>query len=102
MLPSMPGTPPSRAPARELLLANHRFPGPYVVKAFGPGAGGFAAEVVAAAVEVVGESRADVQQRTSSRGNRVCVTLTVNAFTVDEVIDVYERIHRVPQLMMIL
>lgn len=93
---------PSRAPSRELLLANHQFPGPYVVKAFGPVAGDFTTEVVAAAVEVVGESRADVQQRTSSKGNRVCVTLTVNAFSVDEVIDVYERLHEVPQLMMIL
>ena len=98
----MTTSPSPRAPSRELLLANHRFPGPYIVKAFGPGQGGFAAAVVAAAVEVVGESRADVQQRTSTRGSRVCVTLTVNAFTVDEVIDVYERIHEVPQLMLIL
>lgn len=98
----MSASPPSRAPSRELLLANHRFPGPYVVKAFGPGVGSFAEEVVAAAVAVVGDTRADVQHRTSSRGNRVCVTVTVNAFTVDEVIDVYERIHGVPQLMMIL
>lgn len=98
----MPGQKPQTAPSRELLLANHRFPGPYLIKAFGPTAGEFAEEVGRAAAVVVGEARADVQQRTSSRGNRVCVTVTVNAFTVDEVIDVYERIHAVPDLMMIL
>lgn len=102
MLRAMPGQEPSVAPSRELLLANHRFPGPYVVKAFGPTSGSFAQEIVHAAVLVVGETRADVQQRTSSGGKRVCVTLTLNAYTVDEVIDVYERIHQVPELMMIL
>lgn len=98
----MPGQTRATAPSRELLLANHRFPGPYVIKAFGPASDGFREGVVAAAVVVVGEARAGVAQRTSSRGSRVCVTITVNAFTVDEVIEVYDRIHRVPNLMLIL
>jgi putative lipoic acid-binding regulatory protein len=98
----MPGQPRATAPSRELLLANHRFPGPYVIKAFGPASDRFREGIAAAAVVVVGEARAAVQHRTSSRGRRVCVTLTVNAFTVDEVIDVYDRIHRVPDLMLIL
>ncbi len=98
----MSGHSSSAAPSRELLLANHRFPGPYVVKAFGPASDVFRDGVVEAATEVVGESRADVQQRTSTRGSKVCVTLTLNAFSVEEVIDVYERLHRVPDLKMIL
>ncbi|MCA9708550.1 MAG: DUF493 domain-containing protein [Myxococcales bacterium] len=98
----MPGHTGRAAPSRELLLANHRFPGAYVVKAFGPSTEAFVEGIVVAAVDIVGEARAHVQQRTSTRGSRVCVTLTLNAFTVDEVIDVYERIHRVPDLMMIL
>lgn len=98
----MRGQTRATAPSRELLLANHRFPGPYVIKAFGPASEAFAEGVVAAAVLVVGETRATVAQRTSSRGGKVCVTVTVNAFTVDEVIDVYDRIHRVPDLMMLL
>lgn len=98
----MSGDKPSTAPSRELLLANHRFPGPYVIKAFGPAPGPFADGIAQAAAGVVGEARATVAQRTSSRGNKVCVTVTVNAFTVDEVIDVYDRIHEVPNLMMIL
>jgi putative lipoic acid-binding regulatory protein len=98
----MPGQTRVTAPSRELLLANHRFPGPYIIKAFGPASDRFREGIVAAAVIVVGEARASVAHRTSSRGGRVCVTLTVNAFTVDEVIDVYDRVHQVPDLMMIL
>jgi putative lipoic acid-binding regulatory protein len=98
----MPGQTRATAPSRELLLANHRFPGPYVIKAFGPASDQFREGIAAAAAVVVGEARATVQHRTSSRGSRVCVTLTVNAFTVDEVIAVYDHIHRVPTLMLIL
>lgn len=98
----MSGQTRATAPARELLLANHRFPGPYVIKAFGPASDRFREGIAAAAVIVVGEARAAVAHRTSSRGSKVCVTVTVNAFTVDEVIDVYDRIHQVPDLMMIL
>ncbi|MCX4246998.1 DUF493 family protein [Paraliomyxa miuraensis] len=98
----MPGQTRAVAPARELLLANHRFPGPYVIKAFGPASDEFRAGIAAAAVLVVGETRASVAHRTSSRGGKVCVTVTVNAFTVDEVIEVYDRIHRVPDLKLIL
>lgn len=90
------------APSRELLLANHRFPGAYVIKAFGPASDRFREGIAEAAVLVVGETRATVAHRTSSRGGKVCVTLTVNAFTVDEVIEVYHRIHQVPDLKMIL
>ena len=98
----MPGQTRATAPSRELLLANHRFPGPYVIKAFGPASDRFREGIAAAAVLVVGDARATVAHRTSSRGGRVCVTLTVNAFTVDEVIDVYDRIHQVSELQLIL
>lgn len=98
----MPGQTRATAPSRELLLANHRFPGPYMIKAFGPASEGFCDGILAAVVMVVGEARAAVQQRTSSGGRRVCLSVTVNAFTVDEVIDVYDRIHQVPELKMIL
>ncbi len=98
----MPGQTHATAPSRELLLANHRFPGPYIIKAFGPESDQFREDVMAAAIVVVGESRASVAHRTSSRGAKVCVTLTVNAFTVDEVIDIYHRIHQVSDLQLIL
>lgn len=99
MLPGVKGS--KRAPSRELLLANHSFPGPYVVKAFGPGADSFREEVEACAHAVVGV-RVEVTQRASKGGNRMCVTLTLDAKNVDEVIDVYDRVHEVDGLKLIL
>ncbi|MBL4687804.1 MAG: DUF493 family protein [Nannocystaceae bacterium] len=94
--------PRSKAPSRELLLANHVFPGEYIVKAFGPGTDDFRGAIRSAAVVVVGEERASFTERASRHGAKVCITLTLNAETVDEVIDVYERIHTVGTLALIL
>ena len=90
------------APSRELLLANHSFPGEYIVKAFGPCTDAFREGIVAAALAVVGEERAIVAERASRHGAKVCITLHLNAHSVDEVIDVYARIHVVDDLAMIL
>lgn len=92
----------SKAPSRELLLANHAFPGEYIVKAFGPHTSAFREGVVSAAREVFGEDRAEVAERASRHGAKLCITLRLNAQSVDEVIDVYERIHRVETLALIL
>jgi putative lipoic acid-binding regulatory protein len=93
---------PQRAPSRELLLANHDFPGEYVVKAFGPASERFRLHVRAVAAAIFGEERAQVLERTSSKGARVCITLQVNARSVDEVIDAYERLHESPDLLLLL
>lgn len=93
---------PRTAPARELLLANHQFPGEYTVKAFGPNDEAFRRAIAAAARAVVGEDRTTVSERTSSKGGRVCITLDLNVETVDEVFDVYSRIHAVAELELIL
>lgn len=90
-----------RAPDRDLILAQHEFPGEYVVKAFGPGTRSFAQAIEACATAVVG-NRARVDERMSRHGSRMCVTLTLQAETVDEVIGVYHRIHEVDELMLIL
>lgn len=94
--------PPSRAPNRELLLEAHDFPGEYIVKAFGPASDEFAASIRSCATAVVGQERAQVSERMSSKGSRMCVTVTLEAQTVDEVIAVYDRIHQVPGLKLIL
>jgi putative lipoic acid-binding regulatory protein len=91
-----------RAPDRDLLLEGHQFPGEYIVKAFGPGSEVFAAAIRACATAVVGADRAAVSERKSRKGARMCVTLTLRVQTVDEVIAVYERIHDVPGLALIL
>jgi putative lipoic acid-binding regulatory protein len=75
-----------RAPARELLEAAHTFPGEYLIKAFGP-----------ATVPLL-----VLSERLSSKGNSICITLTLTAETVDEVILAYDRLHDVPGLRMIL
>ena len=93
---------PRTAPARELLLANHAFPGVYTVKAFGPSTDEFRAGIEAAATAVIGPDRAQVSERTSTKGRRVCITLDLNVDTVDEVLDVYARIYGVVDLKLVL
>lgn len=91
----------SRAPARELLEATHQFPGPYLIKAFGPATELFRVAVEAAAREAVG-GRLELSERISSKGNSICITLTLTAHDVDEVVLAYERLHEVSELKMIL
>lgn len=91
----------TKAPARALLEANHQFPGEYVIKAFGPAQPEFRVGVGEAVTAAVG-ARVEVSERVSSKGNSICITLTLAAETVDEVIFAYERIHAVPGLRLIL
>lgn len=91
----------SRAPNRELLEASHEFPGEYLIKAFGPATEAFRVEVHAAGREAVG-ARLELSERVSSKGNSICITLVLQAETVDEVILAYDRLHGVASLKMIL
>lgn len=90
-----------RAPARELLEANHSFPGEYIIKAFGPAQAEFREAVGHAARKAVG-TRVVFRERLSSKGNSLCITLELTAEHVDEVISTYERLHDVPGLKLIL
>ena len=91
----------TKAPARALLEANHQFPCEYVIKAFGPAQDTFRVGIGEAAAAAVG-ARVEVTERRSSKGNSICITLTLAAESVDEVIFAYERIHAVPGLRLIL
>lgn len=91
-----------RAPSREMLLAVHRFPGPYVIKAFGPAGGAFRASVVEHAHAAADEARVVVHERATRSGDRVCVTVTLHAERVEEVEDVYSRLYTLPDLLLIL
>ena len=91
-----------RAPSREAILAAHRFPGQYMIKAFGPGGGGFREAVVTHAHGVVGEGRVSVAERATRSGDRVCVTVTLEADSVEQVEDVYARLYQLPDLLLIL
>jgi putative lipoic acid-binding regulatory protein len=90
-----------RAPARELIEAAHAFPGQYLIKAFGPATEPFRTGIEQAARSAVG-ARLELSERLSSKGNSICITLTLTAQTVDEVILTYDRLHDVPGLKMIL
>ena len=91
----------TKAPRRELLEANHQFPGEYIIKAFGPAHEQFRVDIGEAVAAAVG-ARVEVSERLSSKGNSICITLVLAAETVDEVIYAYERIHAVPGLRLIL
>lgn len=98
----MPGPRAQTAPSRELLLANHTFPGEYIIKAFGPGEPAFAAATVAAATAVIDASRVQVSQRGTRSGARVCVTLTLQIDRVEEIEAIYAEIHAIDSLLLIL
>lgn len=92
----------SKAPDRDLLLEHHTFPGPYTIKAFGPAQENFRGEVDAALLQCACESRAQLSERVSKGGNRMCVTILLQARSVDEVIALYEALHRIESLALIL
>ena len=98
----MTGKERQTAPSRELILESHDFPGEYIVKAFGPGSNEFRKQVRACAVEVMGEKRVITSERATRSGHRICVTLTLEANTVEEVQRVYHRVCDVPGLMFLL
>ncbi len=100
MLPVMGD--PKAAPDRELLLANHAFPGEYIIKAFGPSGAPFETAVQRCAHEVLDPDRVASHTKVSSGGRRICVTLTLNASSVDEVIQTYENLYQLPDLLLIL
>ncbi len=91
-----------KSPSREALLAVHQFPGEYVIKAFGPGHAEFHTAVVAAVHAELHPTRVLIQVRTTATNARQCVTLTLQAERVEEVEAVYERLHLLEDLLLIL
>jgi putative lipoic acid-binding regulatory protein len=92
----------SRAPNRELLLANHAFPGPYLIKAFGPNDARFRGGIQAAVERHLGPERVRFSERKTKSGTRICITAELNARSVDEVIAVYDSLYDVAGLALVL
>ena len=90
------------APDRELLLAQHRFPGEYTIKAFGPGRSVFRQEVRVAISELNLAVLPQFSERESSSGKRVCVSVHMTVDSVDEVIEAYERLYQLQELLFVL
>ncbi|MEZ4452828.1 MAG: DUF493 domain-containing protein [Nannocystaceae bacterium] len=98
----MKGPKAQTAPSRELLLANHEFPGEYIIKAFGPGDPAFRDAVHASAIAVLDRDRVQISERGTRSGSRVCVTLTLQIERVEEVEAIYAEIHAIDSLLLIL
>ncbi len=90
-----------RAPARELIEAAHSFPGEYTIKAFGPATDAFRNDIAAAVYSVLGE-RFSASERMGSKRTSMCITLSLQAQVVDEVLQSYDRLLDVANLKMIL
>ncbi len=80
----------------------HSFPGEFVIKAFGPGRGDFHQRALACATEVVGAAAVVTSTRGTASGRKICVTLTMQISTVEHVEEVYERLHGLDDLLLIL
>lgn len=94
--------PSRRAPHRELLLANHAFPGVYIIKVFGPNDAHFRGGIQAAVELQVGPERVEFSVRQTKTGTKICITASLKAHTVDEVIAVYESLYEVQGLSLVL
>lgn len=90
-----------RAPAREAILAAHSFPGEYTIKAFGPADDAFRTAAVDSAHGVVGPARLAVSERMTRSGDRLCLTFTLDAESVEEVEEVYARLYSLPAVLLI-
>ena len=93
----------ARAPDRDLLERAHDFPCTYRIKAFGPSGAPFCDALLEAAAEVLGADRVSVaRERATRSGDRVCITLALEVQSVDDIVGVYDRLHDVRGLSLIL
>lgn len=90
------------SPDPELLEANHSFPCSYIIKAFGPEGGSFRVEIRDAVKRAALPGKCEIHERLSSKGNRVCMTIEFHAESVQDVQRLYEKIHEVEELKLIL
>jgi putative lipoic acid-binding regulatory protein len=88
--------------SRELLLANHRFPGEYIYKVFGPGTDAFRSDVHAAAAAAGGAEHVRSSERATRSASRICITLAIHVQTVDEVLALYRTLAEVDGVLMLL
>ena len=92
-----------RAPDVELLKAHHRFPGSFEVKAFGPSTPEFRQSVLSAVNGVHGVAEAEVARENRTRsGDRCSLTVRLQAETAEVVLEVYDRLHEVHGLTLLL
>ena len=90
-------------PPLDLLERTHRFPCAYVFKAIGSVEAGFAARVVAGVRETLNQEIDPPHRfRQSTSGRHVSVTLEPTVESAEEILAIYERIARMPGLIVLL
>lgn len=88
--------------SRELLLANHQFPGEYIYKVFGPGTDAFRSDVHAVAAAAVGPEHVRSTERGTPSARRICITVVVEVQTVDDVLALYQAFAGVDGVVMLM
>jgi putative lipoic acid-binding regulatory protein len=92
-----------KLPPLDLLKEHHTFPGPYTFKAVGEANSHFEARVVAAIREELGLSADPAYQlKNSGSGKHCSVTVELHAESAEQVHKVYERVSKVPGLVIML
>ncbi len=99
--PSKATSPASREESLRLLEQFHSFPGPYMFKVIGLAGGDFAASVRRAAESVLGPilEPGALRSRPSSGDKYVSVTLETELASAEQVLEVYEALKGVEDLV---
>ncbi len=93
----------SKLPPLELLKSTHAFPGPYIFKVIGSNEETFVARVVAAIREELAyTSDPPYEARESSGGRHVALTIELMMDSPERVHAVYERLMKLPGLLVML
>lgn len=90
-------------PPADLLESAHSFPGVYKIKAIGSNSDDFAARLVSAVRDELGQGAdPDHSVRSTQGGRHVAVTLDVNVESAEQVRRLYARIHALDGLLYLL
>ncbi len=90
-------------PSVEALEQAHAFPGPYLIKVFGPPGDDFLQRSRAAATAVLGaESAVEASRRLSAQGRYSCVSLRLFVQSADQVREAYLALSRLDGVRMML
>lgn len=93
----------SEMPPRELLEANHQFPGTFLFKAIGRCDGEFAARVVAVVRETLSHDFDPPHElRHTSGGRHVAVSIEPWVESSEQALVIYARIRELPGLVMLM
>ena len=94
---------PEHRPSAELLEATHTFPGVYQMKVIGLVDDDFERRVRDAVSALLpGPDAVAVSTRVTPGGRHVALTLHLNVETAEQVRDLYERLHLLPGLSLLL